>query len=166
MADNSEPIPNMSYILGQIDRMATYSDSHLAIIWASALDKNLEIALLTKMNPLSRDIKDRTFDGYGPPSNFSAKIDISYALGIFPREFYDALRKINRVRVKFAHSIKVLTFQDPEISAIIDSIPRLDLTIIDRKVKYLKKMDEIDTYLKMIINAAPTDPIIENSPLS
>src|SRR5215469_7700297 len=36
------------------------------------------------MRPLSRDMKDRLFDGYGPLANFAAKIDLAFALEILP----------------------------------------------------------------------------------
>lgn len=123
-----------------IDLAITFTDSHHAIIGASELDNALELALLAKMRILSREMRDRIFDGYGPLSTFAAKIDIAYALEIIPQEFYDSLRKINKIRVKFAHPKFFLNFQDPEISAIIDSLPNLDLAVEDRKGRYLKKL--------------------------
>jgi hypothetical protein len=130
-------------------------DSHVAIIGASLLDNNLELAILSKMRPLPRDIKDRIFDGYGPLSTFAGKIDIAFALEIIPREFYGALKTINKVRVKFAHSMKYLTFQDPEISALIDPLLGLDLTPVDRRNGYLHKIAELAGSLEMI-SKSPT----------
>jgi hypothetical protein len=120
--------------------------SHIAIVGAAALDNSLELVLLTKMRRLSRDMKDRIFDGYGPLSSFAAKIDIAYALEIIPREFYDSLRIINKVRVRFAHSKQFVSFQDPEISAMIDSLPNLDLAITDRTDRFVKKIAELKTH--------------------
>jgi DNA-binding MltR family transcriptional regulator len=146
------------------DVAITFTDSHHAIIWASILDNALELAILTKMHHLSRDIKDRIFDGYGPLSNFAAKIAIAYALEIIPRELYDSLRIINKVRVRFAHSKHFLSFQDPEISAIIDSLPSLDLAIADRKERYLKKIGEIKAYLEGITKPSQDEGAIESPP--
>jgi DNA-binding MltR family transcriptional regulator len=127
--------------------LITLTDSHHAIIAAAELDNALQLAILAKMCRLSSDMKERIFDGYGPLNNFAAKIDIAYALGIIPHEFYESLRKINKIRVKFAHSKTFLNFQYHEISAIIDSLPNLDLTIADRKGRFLKKIGELKIHL-------------------
>jgi DNA-binding MltR family transcriptional regulator len=134
----------------------TYGDSLHAIMAASALDDALELALLSKMRQLNSDMKKRIFEGHGPLSNLAGKIDIAYALEVITHEFYESLRKINNIRVKFAHQTTLLTFQDHEISAIIDSLPNLDPTIADRKERYLKKIVEINAYLARI-----TDQTIE-----
>lgn len=152
MADNSEFGQQFSYIEQQIGRLATYRDSHVAIIWASALDENLKLALLAKMQPLSRDIKDRIFDGYGPLSNFSAKIDVSYAIGLLPKEFYEVLRLFNKIRNKFAHATEVVHFQDKRISDLIDQIRHDESNVEDNKIILLNKLVEIETYLKFLIN--------------
>ena len=148
------------------DILITFTDAHHAIIWASILDNALELALLTKMHHLSRDMKDRIFDGYGPLSTFAAKIDIAYALEIIPREFYDSLRIINKIRVRFAHSKHFLNFQNPEISAMIDSLPSLDLTIADRKQRYLKKIGVLKTHLESLTGNQPSDQTADNEPPS
>jgi hypothetical protein len=149
-----------------IDFAGTFTDSHHAIIGVSELDNALELALLSKMHRLNRELKDRIFDGYGPLNTFAAKIDIAYALEIIPKEFYESLRKINKVRVKFAHSKFFLNFQDPEISAIIDSLPNLDLTIEDRKGRYLKKLGQLKTHLGRLTASQPSDQTINSEPQS
>ena len=121
--------------------------SHHAIIAASELDNALELALVAKMHCLSRDMKDKIFEGYGPLNNFSAKIDIAYALEIISHEVHELLRKVNKIRNKFAHSEFFLNFKDAEISSLIDSLPNLDITIEDRKARYLKKIGELKTQL-------------------
>jgi DNA-binding MltR family transcriptional regulator len=155
----SKLISSVEDLKSGIDVLA---DSHHAIIEASALDNALELALLSKMRRLNSDLKEKIFDGYGPLSNFAGKIDIAYALEIIPHDFYDSLRKINRVRVKFAHPKKFLSFQDPEISAIIDSLPNLDLTIANRKERYLKKIGELKAYLERITKNRPGDQATES----
>src|ERR1700730_17456544 len=69
-------------------------DSHYAIGGTAAVDNSLRAALLTKMRPLSRAMKDRLFEGYGPLATVAAKIDLAYALEIIPTEIYDQLKKI------------------------------------------------------------------------
>jgi len=97
-------------------------DAQVAIVGATGLDEALEGALLTKMRPLSRDMKDRLFDGYGPLANFAAKIDLAFALEIITKDLYDVLRTVNNVRVAFAHSKRVQTFNDPHVSGLLRSL--------------------------------------------
>lgn len=63
-----------------IRNLGNYVDAHIVIIGSAMRDESLGRALQNKMQLLSRELRDRTFDGYGPLSNFAAKIDIAYAL--------------------------------------------------------------------------------------
>jgi DNA-binding MltR family transcriptional regulator len=174
MADNSERISEQlselnsafSELKTKADILITFTDAHHAIIWASTLDNALCLAILTKMRHLSRDMKDRIFDGYGPLSTFAAKIDIAYALEIIPQEFYDSLRIINRVRVRFAHSKHFLSFQDPDISAMIDSLPSLDLAIADRQERYLKKIRDLTAHSERLTKNQPSGHTTDSEPLA
>ncbi len=62
---------------------------------------------------------NRIFEGYGPLSNISAKIDLSYALNIISEQTYKDLRNLNKIRVKFAHSAELKNLQDPDITKIL-----------------------------------------------
>jgi hypothetical protein len=119
-------------------RIATYLDAHVATVGAASLDLSLEGALLTKFRPLSNTMKTRLFDGggYAPLANFAPKIDMAYALEIIPKEMYDTLRLINKVRVSFAHSKKINTnFEDPAILALLKNL-NLDSSIPTIRYQY------------------------------
>jgi hypothetical protein len=51
---------------------------------------------------------------------FSIKLNIIYALGLIPEDLYQNIKKLNILRNKFAHSLKVdfrdvdLSYEDPE----------------------------------------------------
>jgi len=77
-----------------IGQLVTMVDAHYAIAGTAALDNSLRAALLTKMRPFSRRMRDRLFEGYGPLATVAAKIDLAYALEIIPNEIYDQLKKI------------------------------------------------------------------------
>ena len=116
------------------------------------------------MLPLSRDFRERIFDGYGPLSNFAAKIDIAFALGLVPKQIFDDLKSLNRVRVKFAHTTKIKDFQDPEIAGLLEAISGMDPAIPDLKQRLLKRLKEIDLHLDAVyaahckaIGQIPTD---------
>jgi DNA-binding MltR family transcriptional regulator len=122
-------------------------DAQIAIVGAAGMEERLEGALLTKLRPLSRQMKDRLFDGYGPLASFSAKIDMAYALEIIPKEIYDTLRNINRIRVAFAHPKTVISFTDEKVSPILNNLG-LDADTPGVSRRYLTKLAEVDTYLK------------------
>lgn len=134
----------------QFDALLTFTDAHSVIIGATQLDSALEAALLTKMCQLNRDVKDDIFEGHGPLNNFAAKILMAYALELISRDVYHSLLRINKLRVRFAHPKTFLSFQDLEISKLVDSIPGLDPTIENRKERFLKKLVELKTYLERL----------------
>ena len=82
-----------------IRQLQTMVDAHYAIAGTAALDNSLRAALLTKMRPLSRHMRDRLFEGYGPLATVAAKIDLAFAMEIISKEIYDQLIKINKIRV-------------------------------------------------------------------
>jgi DNA-binding MltR family transcriptional regulator len=46
----------------------------------------------------------KLFEGFGPLSTFSAKIEFAFALGLLPRHVHTDLRTIKKVRNLFAHA--------------------------------------------------------------
>ena len=57
-----------------------------------------------------------------PLANFASKMDIAFALGVISKETYEELRLFNKIRVKFAHSKKLIHFNDPEISPLLSNL--------------------------------------------
>jgi hypothetical protein len=115
---------------------ATFVDAHIAIVGAQVLDDLLERALLQRMAPLSANLRDRLFKGYGPLSSYAGKVDIALALKIISKGDYDALGAINKVRVKFAHSTTFINFLTPEIAALVNAVSGMDDAIPDLKLRY------------------------------
>jgi hypothetical protein len=129
-----------------------YVDGHIATVGAASLDASLEGALLTKFRPLSQGMKDRLFRGYGPLANLASKIDMAFALNIISDEVYDKLRAINSVRVAFAHSKRLTSFSDPEISSRLSNL-KLDGNEPGIKFRFLAKLSEVEEQLRAV-----TDP--------
>lgn len=77
------------------------------ITTAAIIDVMLE-KLLKKYFVDSSDFKD-LFSGQGPLSTFSAKIKISYALGLISKELRDDLNLYRKIRNKCAHDIVINT---------------------------------------------------------
>jgi DNA-binding MltR family transcriptional regulator len=78
------------------------SDRAAALLAASFLDEQLKQALESVLVDDSKLIK-KLFEGYGPLSGFSARIDIAYAMGYLPRIIHRELHLIREIRNHFAH---------------------------------------------------------------
>ena len=140
-------------------------DGHIATVVAASLDASLEGALLTKFDPLSNAMKDRLFDrgGYAPLANFASKMDIAFALDIISKETYDTLRLINRIRVAFAHSKKLIDFTHSEIFSLLSDL-KLDAREPGIKFQYLAKCAEVEAHLRTV--TAPEYQVPEDFAIS
>lgn len=78
-------------------------DRAAAIVGGSIIESFLEKGILMRLLPLSPALRESIFSGYGPLSSMSAKIDISFALGLFGDHVRIDLHHIRRVRNEFAH---------------------------------------------------------------
>ena len=140
-----------SALIGNI-RKRTHAQ--YAVIGAAIIEEQLFEMLLTKMRPLSRKMKERLFDGYGPLSTFSAKIDLSYALQILSKSNYDDLMVVRKIRNEFAHSIEFVNFDSPEIRAHFKHFTTIYADETDRQAYYLRRLKEIQSDLERTFNAA------------
>jgi hypothetical protein len=66
---------------------------------------------------LTSDLKDRLFsyEKNGPLANFSAKINLGYAVGILTSDMRRDLDNIRHIRNRFAHTPQPLKFRDTKI---------------------------------------------------
>jgi DNA-binding MltR family transcriptional regulator len=74
---------------------------------------------------IKKDI-DPLFQGYAPLATFSAKIQLTFALGLLPRKTRDKIEVIRRLRNDFAHQWGPIDFTDERCAG------RLKL-VIDQK---------------------------------
>jgi DNA-binding MltR family transcriptional regulator len=133
-----------------LESFGRYFDAHLAIVTTAALEELLEKALLTQMRPLSRKIKDRLFEGYGPMANFSPKIDLAYALRVISKDDYDVLMVMKKVRDIFAHRSRVSSFEDPKIATILSTL-KTNVNFPNMRDRYCWALNEVNCSLVMII---------------
>lgn len=134
-------------------RLQECTHAGVAIVGAAIIEEQILRALLTKMRPLSREMDKGLFDGYGPLSSFSGKIDMAYALQIITKETYNDLTTIRRLRNKFAHSMSLLNFNSVEIRALFKQFSAFDDATRDYQAYYLLKLKEIDVHLDHVIKS-------------
>jgi hypothetical protein len=136
----------------------------VAIVGAALVEEQVHRALLTKMRPLSGQMHKRLFDGYGPLSSFSGKIDVAYALHIITKATYRDLTTIRRIRNKFAHPMSPDThFDSPEIRALFKQFNTFDDATTDYRAYYLLKLTEVDAPLEHVIQSS-TSTIVSDVP--
>ncbi|WP_375780840.1 hypothetical protein ACE103_20075 [Bradyrhizobium sp. ma5] len=98
-----------------IQYLGEHLDGAFALMMAGGLEANLEDMLTAVCRPLSNTMRAKIFDGYGPLSQFSAKIDIAYIFELIDKTTYDDLRAIKDIRNKFAHTTSYVLFSNEHI---------------------------------------------------
>lgn len=80
------------------------SDRAAVVLGAAKLDLILYQILSRHMLPCPNST-DSMFEGNGPLSTFSSKIDMTYRLGIIDANFCKSLHLIRKIRNDFAHEV-------------------------------------------------------------
>jgi DNA-binding MltR family transcriptional regulator len=160
MSNLSEQITEL---ISNIRALQARTHAEVGIVGAAIIEEQLLRALLTKMRPLSGEMKKRLFDGYGPLSSFSAKIDLSYALRIINKDQYDDLTVVRRIRNQFGHSMSLVNFDKLEIREHFKHFKTLQTGETDYRAFYLRKLQEIDRHLDNAIGEADQSSNSESS---
>jgi hypothetical protein len=92
------------------------NDRTAAIILGSVVELNLQEAIQGRWPPISNTLRETIFDGYGPLADFSSKIDVGFAMGIFGPQTRTDLHSIRWIRNRFAHSMGSITFETDKIA--------------------------------------------------
>jgi hypothetical protein len=95
-----------------------------AILGAALIEYELEAMLRRRFKHRDDDTWAELTDEHGPLNTFSAKITAGRAFGLYDESVAKNLRIIKDVRNVFAHSKRLITFDEP---AIIDFIKSMSL---------------------------------------
>jgi hypothetical protein len=102
------------------------SERACAIVGGAYLDdllgELLELYLVENADA-SPDLLDSE-NGNAPLGTFGARILIAYAVGLLPKNLTAALRKIKKIRNKFAHDL-TLSFNEPSITKLCEGLSSL-----------------------------------------
>jgi hypothetical protein len=115
-----------TYTLEQVqavtDEIEKQTDRGAAIVAATVIDNVLETLITSRLIELSSKRREALFDQINAPlRSLSSKIELAFALGLFNAERKESLHLIRDVRNKFAHRIDSVSFDHPEIAAIIEA---------------------------------------------
>jgi len=104
------------------------ADRAAALVLGSILEQGLELAILSHCvfgwNTPEAEAEQKKLFGGGEdsPMNFSAKIRIAHALGVYGPNTRDDIDTIRHIRNLFAHDRSHLTFHDEVVSGLCDQI--------------------------------------------
>ena len=90
------------------------SDRGCALIAAAYVDAQLETLLRSYFVDDSKCV-DELLANSKPLGTFSARIDLTYALGLLPADIYRDLHLIRKIRNDFGHNPAPITFEEPAI---------------------------------------------------
>lgn len=151
MAEDNSDDSSLSGTFKAIEAMFPVSQAAMAIYTSQLVENILEGSLASKLTISSNNFKDQLFEGYGPLSTFTAKIDIARALGILDEETYRILRIIKTIRNEVAH---------PDI----ESLPRFDSEEIVKECQKLPGyIDEEHCFKQFLHVVASVIVVIDDS---
>lgn len=154
---------NAFELLSEInEEIKNSNDRGCSIVAASFFDELLGNIL--KAN-LIKDLKsdDDLFKGFGPLSTFSAKVKISYRLGLISAKEFKQLEIFRKIRNKFAHQLTSKSYDDLDLKDLINNL-RVERELIPIAFYPLPKTREEDLPIPNMIetNNATSREIIEH----
>jgi hypothetical protein len=109
--------------LDALNEMDSADDRTAAIVGLAFLENNLALAIMSRLRDMDeteqKDLFDEPLSLLG---GFSAKVEIGYALNIFGKSVRSDLKRLNRIRNRFAHYLEVRNFDHPEVSKFCDDL--------------------------------------------
>ncbi|TDP01552.1 hypothetical protein [Flavobacterium sp. 245] len=124
------------YLLEQFKKE---SDRAAVILVASIIDETLQTLLKSYLVPVPSS-EDSLFDNATSPlSTFSAKIDITYRIGLISGKFARDLHIVRKIRNSFAHDIYGCSFSNGSVKSRIKELE--NSFIISQNIDNIKRED-------------------------
>jgi DNA-binding MltR family transcriptional regulator len=100
------------------------SDRGCVLVGAAILERRLEDIFrhVFDRNGIAKKLQDALFDANGPLGTFSSKAKLAYSLGLIPKNTYEDLDAVRRIRNDFAHSVDSVDFIGNKVSGVIESM--------------------------------------------
>ena len=140
-----------------LQKLRYRTEAGYALIGTTIINNTLQSALQAKMVKLTKSMKARLFEGYGPLSTFSARIDVSYAIGLISEETHKHLLAAKRIRNTFAHTDDPLDFRSPTILEACSALPDYKPGSVDL-LFYINALKKIDDEINAGNNPASGQP--------
>ena len=126
-----------------------------SVLMAAAFLENKISHLLKSYMVYNETIQKKIFEGTGALATFSSKIDMSFLLGLIPKNIYNDLGVLRKLRNDFAHNAKSITFQTDYIKDRCKNLKVINKVALrdDTKAYFLRSMTTILTYINIKIDS-------------
>jgi DNA-binding MltR family transcriptional regulator len=131
-----------------VQTVGALSQSATVLVACAVLDTELERALKANMRPASKAIYSRIFNGYGPLSTFSSKVDLAYLLDITTDSVHHNLMIVKDIRNKFAHTSVVLTLDSDIVHKYFKELNRASTSKKSNTDIFIECADEVVSFLE------------------
>ena len=112
---------DLQYFSSFLQEFQDETDRGAALVGAALLDKQL-LDLLRSHVLDKKESAELLEGGSAPLGTFSARIKVSYCLGLITDVEHRELQLIRKVRNEFAHQTHGLTFQDGKIASLCSNL--------------------------------------------
>ena len=134
------------------EELAKESDRGCALVAAAYLENELTELLSCFFVKQGKSATDALFDFNGPVGTFSAKIKLSYALGLLPNEINNALNIVRKIRNEFAHLQEPLNFDSSVVKQrVLEILPEVGSASTNIREKFILKMQAVVASIHLII---------------
>jgi len=133
-------------------RMSLLSESDRgSVLMAAAFIEDKITQLVETYMVQNKTIQKKIFAGNGALATFSSKIDIAFLLGLIPKNIYDDLGILRKLRNDFAHNAKSITFQTDYIKDRCNALQVVSKVALrdDTRAYFLRSMTTILTCINM-----------------
>ncbi len=131
-----------------LQAVGALSQSGTVLVACAVLDTELERALKATMRPAGKAMYSRIFNGYGPLSTFSSKVDLAYLLEITTDGIHHNLSIIKDIRNKFAHTSVVLTLDSDIVQNYFKALNRASASKKSNTEIFIECADEVVSFLE------------------
>jgi mannitol operon repressor len=108
---------DLKYFSGFLKEFQSETDRGAALVGAALIDTRLERLLCSHL-AVADIAKDLVVGNNAPLGTFSARIKMSYALGLITELEFAEVEIIRKIRNEFAHALHGLTFENQKLSAL------------------------------------------------
>lgn len=116
--------------------MPDVPDMVAALLGATLVEHQVDQAIRAHLKHSDDRMWGRLTDPAGPLNNFSSKVSLGFALGLYDINIFENLHIVRDVRNAFAHARTLLTFQHPTVRTAIEKM---------RPIRYRKRLVTVAT---------------------
>lgn len=122
-----------------------------SVLMAAAFIEDKLGCLLESFFIENEKVCTQLLNGNGALATFSSKIDLTFLLGLIPKNIYNDLHILRKIRNDFAHTASKLSFETPSIKDRTKLLSTLSKVMLrdDTKAYFMRSMTTILTAINM-----------------